>query len=299
MDGSRLLQLIDEFKQLGVFDVTLAGGEPSLHPQILEIIHRCVNAKIRVGMLSNGIALDEKMVAELERITNRQNFILQISIDSTNPEVNDAGRGKTRDVLGTLERLRHSSLQVQLACVIHKRNLATAHLLIDSYYPDIKRYHFLNIQRTAQALKHPELLIEEGDALRFWLHLNEYAKRFPEDLFLPSLRIQMRALGRAEVDPEASLHRGATFECASCSAGWSHINITSTFDVLGCDIAKDFTKMGNVFERSFESVWNSPEAERVRQAPFPACYKIEGPKGDKLEDSLKPEYVQTSANSIL
>lgn len=290
MDGSRVIQLIDEFQRLGVFDVTLAGGEPSLHPQILDIVQRCVQANIRVGMLSNGVSLDEKLVAGLEQSTNKKNFILQISLDSIEPEINDAGRGKSKAVIATLERLRHSSLEVQLACVVHKKNLAAAHLLIDAYYPDIKRFHFLNIQRTAQALKHPELLIDDEDALGFWLRLNEHAKKFPENLFLPSLRIQMRALGKAEVDPEASLHHSASFECASCSAGWTHINITSNFDVLGCDIAKDFTKMGNVTQVSFESVWNSLEAEKVRNAPFPACYRIQSPTGERLEQFLKPEF---------
>ena len=120
--------------------------------------------------------------------------------------------------------------------------------------------------------------------------LRDYAEQFPQDLFLPSLRVQLRAMGDARVDPEASLHGQASFDCGACSAGWTHVNVTSNFDVLGCDIAKEHSAMGNVRHRSFGDVWRSPEAEAVRHAPYPACYKIKGPDGTMLADDLRPEF---------
>src|SRR5690606_5966766 len=131
--------------------------------------------------------------------------------------------------------------------------------IIEQYYPDIKRFHFLNVQRTASALAHPDLLLDEAEALDFWLTLKDYADGFPDDLFLPSLRVQLRALGRAAVDPEASLHAEATFDCGVCSAGWTHVNVTSGFDVLGCDIAREHSFMGNVRDSTFATVWRSEQ----------------------------------------
>lgn len=290
MQTERLLKLIDEFVTLGVFDLTLAGGEPTLHPAFIDIVDRAIAGGIRVGVLSNGVSLSEELIASLETRTNQRNFMLQVSIDSTDPAVNDVSRGKTAKVLRTLDRLRKSPIQVQLATVINRKNLTEAHTIIDKYYPDFKRFHFLNIQRTESALSNPELLIEEDEALKFWLNLNEFSKKFPDDLFLPSLRIQMRALGRSDVDPEASLHHSASFDCESCSAGLTQVNITSKFDVLGCDIAKDFTWMGNISDVPFETVWHSKTASQVRKAPYPACYKIKDPTGATSEASLKPQF---------
>lgn len=290
MDPERAVSLVQEFVSLGVFDMTFAGGEPTLHPKILEMIKRSVDGGIRVGLLSNGVSLSGKMIDELERTTMKKNFIIQVSIDSTDSEINDSTRGKTHRVLKTLDRLRKSSLEIQLATVVHKKNVASAHRIIEAYYPDIKRFHFLNIQRTQSALSHPELLLNEEDTRSFWLGLHDYAKNFPSDLFLPSLRVQVRAMGNARIDPEASLHRQATFDCGVCSAGWTHVNITSSFDVLGCDIAKEHSLMGNVAQQTFAEVWRSPLAESVRRSPFPACYKIKGPDGDKLENHLRPEF---------
>jgi len=292
MASDRALELVRELGAMGVFDITLAGGEPMLHPDIVEMIRIAVAGGMRVGLLSNGVAMPQARIDALERVTTKQNFIIQISIDSTDAAINDPVRGKTHRVVDTLERLRKSALDVQLATVVHKANVRSAHRVIEQYYPDIKRFHFLNVQRTASALQHPELLLDEAEALDFWLTLNDYAKGFPDDLFLPSLRVQLRALGQANTDPEASLHAQASFDCGVCSAGWTHVNITADFDVLGCDIAREHSLMGNVAHESFGTVWRSAEADAVRSQPFPGCYKIAGPDGARLQDHLKPEFVQ-------
>jgi len=168
MDTKRALELIDEMADIGVFNLTLAGGEPFLHPDILQIILHGTNRGVRVGVLSNGIAIGQDVIAVLEKHTNPMNFMLQISLDSVDPAINNSVRGKTDKVLETIERIAGTSIDLQLACVIHKLNLSSAHQMIDAFYPRVKRFHFLNIQRTEQALKHPELLLDEEDTEYFW-----------------------------------------------------------------------------------------------------------------------------------
>jgi len=298
METARVLRLIDECLELGVFDMTLAGGEPLLHPDVLDIIERAVSGGMRVGLLTNGVTLDAAMCDELERRTKRRNFIVQISLDSANPSENEQTRGLTETVVTNIRSLAGRSLDRQIACVISKTNYKTAHTIIDAFYPAVKRFHFLNIQRTAQALKHPELLLDESESFEFWMRLNEHRKKFPTDLFLPSLRVQMRAMGTAVVEPEFSVHQDASFDCSSCSAGLTHINVDADFNMLGCDIAKDFTLMGNLKSRSFVDVWNSKLAATVRNSPFPACYRITDPDGQSLQQDLKPEYAHAQPELI-
>ena len=61
--------------------------------------------------------------------------------------------------------------------------------------------------------------------------------------------------------------------------------------MLGCDIAKDHTLMGNCTERGFAEVWHSVEAEQVRRSPYPACYNIKSPSGARLADDLKEAFI--------
>lgn len=288
IDTRRALELIDEMADIGVFNITLAGGEPFLHPDILDLILHGTRRGIRVGVLSNGVAIDSDMIRVLEENTDSKSFMLQISLDSPDPEINDSVRGKTDRALATIERVAASSIDLQLACVVHKLNLRQAHLMIDAFYPRVKRFHFLNVQRTEQALRHPELLLDENDADDFWTHLGEYAKRFPPDLLLPSLRVQLRSRGQAVGRAEFSMAETASFDCASCSAGLSHLQIDSKLNVLGCDIAKDYTVMGNVAEQTFSEVYHSAQAHQVRNSPFPPCYRITGEDGSSLADDLLP-----------
>jgi MoaA/NifB/PqqE/SkfB family radical SAM enzyme len=283
----RALELFDEMADMGVFNFTLAGGEPFLHPDILKIILHGTRRGIRVGVLSNGIAIDQEAIAVLEKHTNPKNFMLQISLDSVDPATNNLVRGKTDKVLENIERIAGTSIDLQMACVIHKLNVSSAHRMIDAFYPRVKRFHFLNIQRTKQALKHPELLLDEEDTEYFWPHLGEYAKRFPPDLLLPSLRVQLRSKGQALGHAEFSMSETASFDCTSCSAGLTHLQIDSKLNVLGCDIAKDYTMMGNVAEQSFSEVYHSAQAHQVRNAPYPACYRISNDDGRSLADNLR------------
>ena len=46
-------------------------------------------------------------------------------------------------------------------------------------------------------------------------------------------------------------HKNATFTCRSCSVGLTKVEITSIFDILGCDIAKEFSNIGNIAEKPF------------------------------------------------
>lgn len=291
MEPARLFMLVDELKNLEVFDITIAGGEPFLHPQIFEVIQQILDSDMQMGVLSNGVLLNKEQAARLADIADGKKMILQISLDSPDPHINDLTRGMGETVLRNIKNLAKSGLQLQISCVLSSVNIDTAHLIIDELYPAVKRFHFLNIQRTERSLRHPELLINDSQAYDFWMRLNEHAKQFPPDLFLPSLRIMLRSYG-AEESPESwDFHKNATFSCRSCSIGLTKIEVTPDFDVLGCDIAKDFSNMGNIAHKPFVEVWNSVTAHNVRNAPYPPCYKIRSSDGSlALEDNLRPEF---------
>ena len=57
METGRLLSLIDELAELEIFDMTLAGGEPLLHPDIFDIIDHILLITFLVHNCSKGFAL--------------------------------------------------------------------------------------------------------------------------------------------------------------------------------------------------------------------------------------------------
>src|SRR6266513_2270523 len=49
-----MIARIDKLAELGTSIVTLSGGEPMMHPQLDEIVHRIRHHRMIAGLISNG-----------------------------------------------------------------------------------------------------------------------------------------------------------------------------------------------------------------------------------------------------
>jgi MoaA/NifB/PqqE/SkfB family radical SAM enzyme len=291
MEIRRACELIDEFVELEVVDLIIAGGEPFLHPDIFELLDRAVRSPWRVVVLSNGVLLDQGIRDRLvDNFAYKGNFVLQISLDSAQPSINDKTRGMGNVVLQNLRALACRGLALQVAIVLTQHNIHTASLIIDKLYPAIKCFHFMRVQKSEQTLKDPSLLVTGKQTQDFWLGLVEKAKNYPPDLRLPSLRITLRSNDEECDVPQNIKSTKASFKVETCMAAVTVAHIDARFNVFGCDIAKDHSIIGNVYDRRFSDVWHSPEATRLRNGRYPPCYKIKDPWGNSLEQCLKDEY---------
>ena len=76
-------QRIDHLGKLGTAIVTISGGEPTLHPELDEIIRRIRNNGMIAGLITNGYFLTPERI---ERLNQAGLQHLQISIDNVNPD---------------------------------------------------------------------------------------------------------------------------------------------------------------------------------------------------------------------
>jgi MoaA/NifB/PqqE/SkfB family radical SAM enzyme len=79
----QMLRRIDLLAALGAKNITLSGGEPLLHPQIVEIIARVRQHGILAGLITNGYLLSPERIHELNRAGLDH---LQISVDNVQPD---------------------------------------------------------------------------------------------------------------------------------------------------------------------------------------------------------------------
>ena len=78
-----MFQRVDKLAALGTSVITISGGEPLLHPELDEIIHRIRKRGMIAGLITNGYLL----VAErIERLNRAGLEWLQISIDNVTPD---------------------------------------------------------------------------------------------------------------------------------------------------------------------------------------------------------------------
>jgi MoaA/NifB/PqqE/SkfB family radical SAM enzyme len=78
-----MLRRIDLLAGLGTQNITLSGGEPLLHPDVVEIIRRIRSRGVMAGIITNGYLLTPDRIQELNRAGLDQ---LQISIDNVVPD---------------------------------------------------------------------------------------------------------------------------------------------------------------------------------------------------------------------
>ncbi len=74
---------VDKLAELGTAVITISGGEPLLHPQLDEIIHRIRHHGVVPGLITNGYLL---VPERIERLNRAGLEWLQISIDNVTPD---------------------------------------------------------------------------------------------------------------------------------------------------------------------------------------------------------------------
>jgi MoaA/NifB/PqqE/SkfB family radical SAM enzyme len=78
-----MLRRIDRLASLGLSALTFSGGEPTLHPNLDELIHRVRERGMLSGLITNGFLLNEDRI---ERFNRAGLDYLQISIDNVEPD---------------------------------------------------------------------------------------------------------------------------------------------------------------------------------------------------------------------
>jgi len=78
-----MFQRVDKLGELGTAVVTISGGEPLLHPELDEIIHRIRKNGIIAGLITNGYLLTAERI---EKLNGAGLEWLQISIDNVTPD---------------------------------------------------------------------------------------------------------------------------------------------------------------------------------------------------------------------
>ena len=88
LSKEEILNCLDYFSNMGVRELAISGGEPLLHPDIVDILCDAKNKGIQVLLATNGTLLSDKIVRQVRPYVK----YYQISIDG-NKEAHEAIRG--------------------------------------------------------------------------------------------------------------------------------------------------------------------------------------------------------------
>ncbi len=122
IDSTLFYRIIDEGRKMNIIHVTLSGGEPILHPDIISFLERCRDLDLSVNVLSNLTLLTDDIITEMKR-----NALLsvQVSLYSMNAAVHDSITnlpGSFEKTKAGILRLLNEGIPVQISCPIIKQN---------------------------------------------------------------------------------------------------------------------------------------------------------------------------------
>ncbi len=121
MSESKLRAIIEEARELGISFILLAGGEPLVRPEILDITKDF--PQIIFPLITNGLLIDEEL---LERVSGQKNVVPLISLEGYREETdNRRGKGVYDRLQGIIGQMRDDDIFFGLSFTITKLNFDT------------------------------------------------------------------------------------------------------------------------------------------------------------------------------
>ena len=122
IDSKLFYRILDEGRKDNIIHVTLSGGEPLLHKDILQFLAKCRELDLSVNVLSNLTMLTDEMISEMKR---NPLLSVQASLYSMDPAIHDsitALNGSYEKTMQNLIKLYDADIPLQISCPIMKQN---------------------------------------------------------------------------------------------------------------------------------------------------------------------------------
>jgi MoaA/NifB/PqqE/SkfB family radical SAM enzyme len=122
-----LKKWIRKIRDLGTMRIALVGGEPLVHPNIVELVRYCRELGFATSLTTNGFLLTRKLLAELEDAGLQ---VMQISVDRMTPSPITKKSFKT--ILPKLDYFRDSTISLHITGVICADTLPESEAVLET-----------------------------------------------------------------------------------------------------------------------------------------------------------------------
>jgi radical SAM protein with 4Fe4S-binding SPASM domain len=113
------MELLTFLAKQGVRGIELTGGEPLLHPQIKDILHYVGHQFAVLGLITNGLLLDDEMLEIIEHSSSKS--AVQVCLDGPNALVADATTGVTGSfarIIDSVRRIKKHKIPLRIGLVV-------------------------------------------------------------------------------------------------------------------------------------------------------------------------------------
>jgi MoaA/NifB/PqqE/SkfB family radical SAM enzyme len=267
LSTSEKLKVVDELASELVPFLAIAGGEPLMSPDLLDLIAHCQERCIHVTMATNGTLLTPEKCRELRRAGVRY---IEVSIDSLDPEEHDRFRGRPGAFNRSVEGIRNAidaGIRTSLACCFTRQNVHMAERMvqfaIDLGCSTFSHFNFIPVGRGRQVMEY-DLLPEQREHLlsilrRFLVEgkisIISTAPQFGRKCIIAGFEDGVFATGHAG-HGRGGKTMVLTRYLGGCGAGRCYCSIQPDGAVTPCVYMPDL-KMGNLRTQSLSNIWNN------------------------------------------
>jgi MoaA/NifB/PqqE/SkfB family radical SAM enzyme len=281
---ARLKEILSELRALGCRKVHFTGGEPTLRPDLEELVGHAGAAGLRVTLTTNGTLITRERARRLIESGLRG---VNVSIDSPVSAVHDEIRGVPGAFAESLEGLKNLRKEARRG----KLSLALNTVVTRLNWHTLAELPKLALKVGASALR----LMGVDD------HTGLFLRPSPDEIaaynrdVAPLLARRARGAGLMADDEEAfpfgrtadEAERGGRGEYAldyyrdrPCFAPFTHALLDHEGRVFTCCMARGEPLLGDVTTRPFQQTWEGEAYRRVRLAmrtpeKLPACHRCD------------------------
>jgi len=207
-------------------NLILLGGEPTMHPDLPDIIRAAKSMRFAVTVDTNGFLFHDF----LDRITPEELDFLSFSLDGPSPEVNDPIRGKNvfSVCTGNLKKAAAKGFQTSVIYTVSRLNIGHLHKM-----PSLLKQ--LGVNRffiQVIGLRGKPAAGKAGEQISWQVDPEQWLKIVPE------VARQAASLGIHVIFPKVFLEHKETFACAGLVA--ENYFIFPNGRVYKCPLCEDF-----------------------------------------------------------
>lgn len=269
-------RVIDQMADCGVCQLAVGGGEPLLHPQIIDLLAYAHTKGIVPNLTTSGMAFDEKKLIALKNYCGA----VGVSMEGVGEKYRKVRGQPFSFFTNALDILRSHQIPTVIQITLSKDNF---HQLDEMTtfcleQPDLYGVIFLAYKPVGRGRTYSEPLATlDVDVVT--KGLSQAFKRLSTRMRVGYDCCMTPAVAGVE---EAQAFADHT-SLEGCSGMRGSIGVSTDLDVLPCTFLTD-QKMGNLTQQTLDTIWRSTYADTFRQsildhaaaeAPCTACAKLD------------------------
>lgn len=247
-------ELVDKLPS-GLKFINITGGEPFIREDLDEIVERALQKTERLVISNNGWFTD-RVIKMAQKYGNRIGFRISIEgLPAANDELRGIKDGFDRG-LRTLVTLHGMGIKdIGFGMTVSDRNakdMIELYRLADSMgleFATATTHNSFYFHKDDNAFTDPELIAGEFEKVAAELLKTNRPKNWFRAYFNMGLANKVRGGKRP----------------LACEVGTDVFFLDPHGNILPCNGSKEPMIMGNLHEQSFDTIWNSPQAAKVRR----------------------------------